>query len=136
MIATPDPIIGSGLAFLSHFLLDYLGESSYKDLKEAAIVEGCLLMVFVSASIASSYGWLMMLGWFMSNLPDLIDKPLRIFLGLPEWFSCHNGKGLFQISGKKLGYPTIVRLGYWETILINVASTIILALFVVYEKSL
>jgi hypothetical protein len=130
VLVTPDPVMGLGLAFLSHFVMDYLGETSYKSLKEAAIVEANLLLVYICASTLGDF-WLLMGGWVMANLPDLIDKPLRIIWGKREWFSCHNGKGLFQAFGYKLGYPVALPLTYWGTMLWNIASTLGFALIMI-----
>ena len=69
--------------------------------------------------------------WILSNLPDLIDKPLRWFFGLPEWFSCHNGKGLFQWRGRKLGYPVKAKLSRDATLAANVGGTLLLALYLI-----
>lgn len=128
VLATPDPVIGLGLAFLSHFFLDYIGERGYKSLKEAAFIEGSLLLVYIGAAVASGSPWLLMGAWVASNLPDLIDKPRRLIWGKKEWFSCHDGEGIIQGFGAKLGFPTIVTITYWQTIAINVGSTVLFAI--------
>lgn len=125
MAASPDPVTGAGLAFLSHFALDYIGESSIGDVRTSSIVEGSLLLTYLVASYATGAFWLCTLGWVMANLPDLIDKPRRWFLGKEEWFSCHNGKGLFQYKGKKFGYPVLFRINADITLGVNVALTLL-----------
>jgi hypothetical protein len=124
VLATPDPVVGLGLAFLSHFVVDYIGETGYKSLKEAAFAEGNLLAIYITAASLGDF-WLLMGAWVMANLPDLIDKPRRLIWGKEEWFSCHNGKGLFQAFGKKLGYPVLCRLTYTQTVVLNIVSTLI-----------
>lgn len=120
---SPDPITGLVGAFASHFLLDYIGEASIGNTKESALIEGALLLVFLIACLLTSSPWLYLAAWVSSNLPDLIDKPRRWIFGLPEWFSCHNGKGLFSYKGRKLGYPTVVQLTKEQTLCVNVGST-------------
>ena len=132
MAVSPDPITGAGLAFVSHFFLDYIGESSIGTVRESASIEGALLGFFVSASLLTATPWLFMLGWVMGNLPDLIDKPCRWFLGRPEWFSCHNGRGLFQYKGRKLGYPTLISLTKEQTIMINCGSVVLWMLIALF----
>ena len=122
--ASPDPITGLALAFVSHFILDYIGESSIGTIKETAIIEGVLLLIYILACCITSTPWLYIAAWVASNLPDLIDKPNRILRGKKEWFSCHNGEGFFNYKGRKLGYPTVVQLTKDETLSINVASTL------------
>lgn len=133
VLATPDPVVGLGLAFVSHFVMDYLGEKGYKTLTESIVMESCLLAIYASAASLGNF-WLLMGAWVMANLPDLIDKPLRIIGGRKEWFSCHNGKGLFQAFGYKLGYPVAVRLTYNQTVFANVASTILLVVYLYLNK--
>lgn len=122
--ASPDPITGLALAFVSHFFIDYIGESSIGTLKEAAIIEGGLLLVYLLACYLTSNPWLYIAAWVASNLPDLIDKPNRIIRGKKEWFSCHNGEGFFNYKGRKLGYPTLVQLTKEQTLTINIGSTL------------
>lgn len=122
--ASPDPITGLALAFVSHFFIDYIGESSIGTLKEAAIIEGGLFLVYLLACYLTSNPWLYIAAWVASNLPDLIDKPNRIIRGKKEWFSCHNGEGFFNYKGRKLGYPTLVQLTKYQTLTINIGSTL------------
>ena len=125
MAASPNPVVGASLAFASHFVVDYLGESSVGDTKTSSIIEGLLLLIYMIGAWATGAFWVYILAWAMSNLPDLIDKPRRWFLGKEEWFSCHNGKGLFQHKGFKLGYPVRVRFTKDETLALNVTATLI-----------
>ena len=118
----PDPVIGLGLAFASHFLLDYIGESSIGTTKQSALIEGALLLVYLLGCSFTSSPWLFVGAWIAANLPDLIDKPMRWIFKRPEWFSCHNGPGLFQYKGRKLGYPVVYQLTKKETLTINIAA--------------
>jgi len=125
MAASPDPILGAGLAFISHFVWDYVGESGIGSVKKSAAIEGALLLAFIIGAFFTEAPWLYLLAWAMGNLPDLIDKPLAMLLGRKQWFSCHNGKGLFQWKGKKLGYPVKIPITVEQTLLFNLFSTII-----------
>jgi len=127
VLATPNPVVGLGLAFVSHFVLDYIGETGYKDLREAAFFEINLLTIYIVSASLGDFWWLMG-GWVMANLPDLIDKPRRLIWKKKEWFSCHNGVGLFQWFGIKLGYPVLVRLNYHQTVTLNIGSTLLFML--------
>ena len=129
MTACPDPVIGAGLAFISHFLWDYVGESSIGNTRKSATIEGALLLAFLISLIYVGSPLLAFLGWVLGNLPDIIDKPLRWIYGHPEWFSCHNGKGLFQYKGRKLGYPVKISLTKEQTLWFNIGSTIIWLLY-------
>jgi hypothetical protein len=131
VLITPDPVLGLGLAFVSHFVMDYIGETGYKDLKEAAFIEACLLGIYIASATLGDF-WLLMGGWVMANLPDLIDKPRRLIWKKKEWFSCHDGVGLFQWFGIKLGYPVLVRLTYWQTMLWNVGTTVLFMLTMIF----
>lgn len=128
VVSCPDPVTGLGFAFLSHFLLDYIGESS---IRKSVQWEVSLLIVYLLAAAVAGELLLFCAAWIASNLPDLIDKPARWYLGRPEWFSCHNGPGCFQYKGRKLGYPTIVKLNELQTITANVLSTLLIALYIV-----
>jgi hypothetical protein len=123
-------ITGAFLAYVSHFLLDYLGEHGYGDNKISAMIEFPHLITFGTLGFISGHFWLFFLGWVFGNLPDLIDKPLRLSGLVPqEWHSCHNGKGLFQWKGKKLGYPVKIKLDRDQTIVIGIMSTMVLTMW-------
>ena len=138
MIAAPNPIIGAGAAFISHFLWDYVGESSIGDTKKSSIIEGSLLIAFLFGAGVSGLMFPAVIGWIMGNLPDLIDKPNRWFRGKKEWFSCHNGRGFLMLRlGEKtyrLGYPVAVRITKDQTILFNTFATIFWLLVCVIMK--
>lgn len=123
MLTIPDPVVGGGLAFLSHFVLDYIGETGYKSKLEGFAVEVGLMAVYAMGAMATGHPWLMAWAWVASNLPDLIDKPRDLIFGKPQWFSCHNGKGFLSVNGWKFGFPVVYKLTYAQTLLINIAST-------------
>lgn len=123
-------VIGCFAAYVSHFLLDYLGETGYGDNKISSLIEFPHLLTFGTLGFISGHFWLYFLGWVMGNLPDLIDKPLRLSGIRPqEWHSCHNGPGLFQWKGKKLGYPVKVKLDRDQTIVIGIMATMVLTMW-------
>ena len=122
--------IGCFAAYVSHFLLDYLGETGYGDNKISSLIEFPHLLTFGTLGFISGHFWLYFLGWVMGNLPDLIDKPLRLTGLVPqEWHSCHNGPGLFQWRGKKLGYPVRIKLDRDQTIVIGIMATMVLTMW-------
>ena len=122
MVAMPNPL-GAAVAFVSHFAVDYIGESSMG--KRWMVIEGLLFIAYLLAAYCGGVFTLGLIGWLMANLPDLIDKPNRLFRGKQEWFSCHNGKGLFQYKGNKLGYPVIWRISKKHTLFANCIATVI-----------
>ena len=123
-------VAGASLAYVSHFLMDYLGEHGYGDNKISAMIEVPHLVTFGVLGFISGHFWLYFLGWLFGNLPDLIDKPLRLSGLVPkEWHSCHNGPGLIQWKGKKLGWPVKWNLTRDETIVIGIVSTMVLAIW-------
>jgi len=132
MMACPNPIVGAGLAFVSHFLWDYVGEASIGNTKQSSLIEGSLLLAFLCSLGALGSPLVAFLGWVIGNLPDLIDKPLDWIFKRKQWFSCHNGKGLFQYKGWKLGYPVKFKLTKEQTLWANIGSTILWLLFVCY----
>jgi len=123
MIAIPDPVVGGLLAFSSHFVLDYIGETGYNSKLEAFAVESAMIVVYAMGALMTGMPWLLAWAWIASNLPDLIDKPLDLIFGKKQWFSCHNGKGLLSINKWKFGYPVVFRLTKTQTILSNIVLT-------------
>ena len=124
MIAMPNPL-GAAVAFASHFVVDYIGESSIGNTKRWATIEGSLFIAYLLAAYFGGVFTLGIVGWLMANLPDLIDKPNRLFRGKKEWFSCHNGVGLFQYKGVKLGFPVKISVSKENTLVFNFFATIV-----------
>lgn len=125
MAVSPNPIVGGITAFISHFIWDYVGESSIGDTKKSSLIEGTLLALYLAGAFITGEFLLLTIGWVMANLPDLIDKPNSWFRGKDSWFSCHNGKGLFSYKGKKLGYPVKIRITKEQTLIANIGFTVI-----------
>ena len=124
-LATGDYVLGGLVAFVSHFVWDYVGESGLKDRFHALTIEAtCFAMFLVGAYLFGNF-WLASFGYVMGCMPDLIDKPRRLIFGKKEWFSCHNGVGLFQYKGKKLGYPVKYPLDDLQTALLNYGVSIL-----------
>ena len=124
-LATGDYILGGSVAFVSHFVWDYVGESGLKDQFHATIIEATAFAMFLVGAYLFGNFWLASFGYIMGCMPDLIDKPRRLIFGKKEWFSCHNGEGLFQYKGKKLGYPVLVRLDDVQTAVLNYGVSIL-----------
>lgn len=136
MLTAPDPVSGSLAAFLSHFIIDYIGEASYGSKERTVIFEISLLIMYTISAFFFNSFLLLMLGMVMSNLPDIIDKPRRIIFGNAEWFSCHNGKGLLSVGNFKLGYPILIKLNKKQTEVINMTSIIVFFLVSLLSYSL
>jgi hypothetical protein len=124
-LATGDYILGGSVAFVSHFVWDYVGESGLKDQFHATIIEATAFAMFLVGAYLFGNFWLASFGYVMGCMPDLIDKPRRLIFGKKEWLSCHNGEGLFQYKGKKLGYPVLVRLDDVQTAVLNYGVSIL-----------
>ena len=121
-------------AFISHSPVDYIGETRYKSIKESAIFEGAMLAAYGIASLISSVSvWVLIAAWISANLPDIIDNYRMLVLKKPKWFACHNGVGLFQYKGFKLGYPVRIKLSYKQTVVLNILATIAYCLYVILK---
>ena len=126
MMSSPNMVIGSVGAFLSHFLLDHIEESPlFKSRDKNSFVDLSLFVVYFMFCLFSYFPLLGLVGWYMGNLPDIIDKPRRWFFGKAEWFSCHGGKGLFEINGYKVGHKKIYRLNGIKTFALDLFLTIL-----------
>lgn len=101
MNATPHAIIGYSvmklvggnplgclLAFVSHLLADYIGESNgIRNTKERIVFDFiptliCFIFAFIFGGLNEVY--LMFLGSLFGNLPDLIDKKLYLSIFFPK----------------------------------------------------
>jgi len=92
-------VLGGILAFLSHDILDRLGERTFGSIKQMAIFEAISLLVFMFAAWMSGLWVLYAVGWVMGNMMDIIDKKgyLSIIFPAkfgPSWtfFPCHRRK--------------------------------------------
>ena len=127
--------VSIGCAFVSHHVVDYIGETGYKSIKQAAIVEGFLLAFYGIAALLSDIpAWLLILAWISANLPDIIDNFRTLVLKKEKWFACHGGVGLFQITIKgkvyRLGAPVKYPLTFSQTVVSNVLAIIVYAMYV------
>lgn len=137
----PNKIIGGILAFLSHFLLDYIGESGYGSKKIEFLIEGVFLLIFLIIAIFSKDTSGYFIGWILGNFPDLIDKRLFLNRNCKQYFSCHgfdgwkigkNKFGIFSFNDWKLGLPIKIKLNKKETFKIGVLFTVLfIVLFIV-----
>jgi hypothetical protein len=136
---TGSHVISGLTAFISHFLMDYLGESGYGSDRFFLQLELSHLVAFGVLGFMSGYFWLYFLGWFWGNLPDLIDKRLFLFYkGQKQYFSCHNhpgwkvGKhriGIFSFNDWKLGVPVKIKFDKDETVALGVMATALLTIW-------
>ncbi len=138
------PVIAISVAFLSHFVVDAIGEHGYSCKAEKietpfhiVFVVGCYLI-----SMFNFYNhfelsirfwepqfylfWWCMLGAFLANLPDLIDKGLMItLLKKPQILACHQ-KGWPEVFKFKTGNKTI-----WAGIVTMIFSFTVLIFYYV-----
>ena len=96
--------LGGFLAFLSHDILDYLGEASYGGVKPLVKIEIPLLILFMLTGILSGVWYLFAIGWVGGNLMDLVDKKCGLSLidkkrfPFTKFFPCHNRKPKIQFT--------------------------------------
>jgi len=106
MNATPHTVIGYSmiklaggnpfgclLAFVSHLLADYIGESGgIKTPKQRVLFDIVPIIILFIASYfygGSNEVWLVILGCIFGNLPDLIDKKLYLAIIYPSKFKAN-----------------------------------------------
>ena len=116
---TNDYFISGIVAFLSHDVMDRLGEKHYPSNKFLLIFEGSLFAIFCFLAWKSDKTILYAIGWLGGNLMDLIDKK----------------GGLSIINNKKYPYGSFFKchrrapnfdFNLWQTILISILATVIL----------
>ncbi|MGY6647657.1 hypothetical protein [Wenyingzhuangia sp. IMCC45574] len=80
--------IGGILAFGSHYLLDYIGEASYKSMLEMLSIETSIFIVAMLLMCFNGFKALKLafFGFFMANLMDVIDKKLYLAILFPKQF--------------------------------------------------
>ena len=136
--ACPNKIVGGFLAFISHFILDHLGEKGYGSQKLSMIIEGAFLTIFLTVACLSTDFSGFAIGWMLGNLPDIIDKGFFTNMNATQYFSCHGhpgwliGKikvGIFSIGNWKLGFPTKVQFTKKQTIVSGIMTSISLVIF-------
>lgn len=140
--ACPNKFIGAGLAFLSHYLLDYIGETGYGGKKIEYLIEGTFLAIFILLAFLSQDPMSYFIGWGMGNGPDLIDKRLLLNRNAKQYLSCHRfegwkiGKyriGIFSFNDWKLGSPVKIQFSRNQTIAAGIFATFLLALFTYFK---
>ena len=128
MNATPHTVIGYSviklvggnplgclLAFVSHLLVDYIGEAKGIVTTKQRIVFDVIptIILFISAYLfgGTNEVWLVFLGSLFGNMPDLIDKKMYLTILFPTKFKVTN-----YLHKQKLVFtpkPSITRnLGY------------------------
>ena len=79
-------IIGGTLAFISHYLLDFIGESPYKSMQEMLLIEVALYLwsLILMFFLGIKYLKFAVFGHFMANLMDYVDKKMYLSIFLPK----------------------------------------------------
>ena len=95
---------GGALAFLSHDVVDRLGETSYGDFKSFLKMELTLLALFGFSAIISGFWYLFAIGWIGGNAMDLVDKKGGLSIlnkkkyPFTKIFRCHRRKPNIKFS--------------------------------------
>ena len=138
----PNKLLGGVLAVLSHYLLDYLGESCYGSKWLELIIEGVLLVIFILIALLLKDPTPYFIGWTLGNLPDLIDKRFFLNRSAKQYLSCHGAHGwsiygvrfgLFSINDWKLGYPSKIKFNKIATFRIGFAASAALFMFTLFK---
>ncbi len=108
----PGLLAGLAAAFLSHDLLDRIGEKSYGDMRASFVWEFVPLMVFLAVVSVHPLGWVLGAGWIAGNMMDLIDKRLYLSVfGLVEpgeFFPCHRRSPTVPLTQRQTKALTII----------------------------
>ena len=116
---TKDYYSSAIIAFLSHDLLDRLGETRYKNL---LYYEALFFAIFCYLAWKSDQTILYFIGWFAGNMMDFIDKKggLSIYnlkkYPYGDFFPCHRRSPNFDLNAT-------------QTILIGILATLILWIY-------
>lgn len=123
-------IIGGILAFASHYILDFIGESPYKTMQEMLFIEvavylwSLVLMFFLGIK----YLKFSVFGFFMANLMDYIDKKMYLSIFLPKEYPFT----YYFHSKNQVLFP----LSYQKTIIAAIVSVILIgACFLILKNS-
>ncbi len=90
--------LGGFLAFLSHDLIDRLGECSLGKGKTMITHEVIPYLIMIGSGLYINYFWLFFVGYICANGMDLIDKKMYLSVLFPKkhkasfWFKCHRRK--------------------------------------------
>lgn len=79
-------IIGGVFAFVSHYILDFIGEAPYKSIQEMLLIE---LAVYAWSTVLMylldiKYFKFAVFAHFMANLMDYIDKKMYLSIFMPK----------------------------------------------------
>ena len=116
---TNDYFSSAIVAFISHDLLDRLGEKHYPSTKFLLLFEGSLFAIFCFLAWKSDQTLLYAIGWLGGNMMDLIDKKIGLSIinnkkyPYGTFFPCHRRKPNFDFN-------------LWQTIGISILATLIL----------
>lgn len=114
-------LFGGILAFISHDVMDRLGEKHYPSTKFLLLFEGSLFAIFCFMAWKSNLTILYAIGWIGGNLMDLIDKKF----GLSIWNNAKYPYGqVFPCHRRAPNY----QLNLWQTIAVGIIATLILFL--------
>ena len=100
-------IVGGGLAFASHDLVDRLGEKNYGGFKQFLKVESILFIIFITSAVTSGFWKLFAIGWLGGNMMDLIDKKGGLSMinrekfPFGKFFICHRRKPNINLTKKQ-----------------------------------
>ena len=118
---TNDYFISGIVAFLSHDVMDRLGEKHYPSNKFLLIFEGILFSIFCFLAWQSDQTYLYVIGWLQGNMMDLIDKRIGLSIINPtkypylQLFPCHRRKPNYDFTLN-------------QTIAVGILATLILIL--------
>ena len=115
-------LIGGLLAFSSHYILDFIGESGYKSIKEMVLIEFGIYLygIILMSSLGKKYLLFTIFGHFMANLMDYIDKKMYLALFLPKEFEIT----YYFHNKNQVLYP----INYKATILAAIFSAILIGI--------
>ena len=119
---TKDYFISGIVAFLSHDVMDRLGEKHYPSTKFLLIFEGILFSIFCFLAWQSDQTLLYAIGWISGNMMDLIDKRMGLSIINPtkypylQLFPCHRRKPDYDFN-------------LWQTVAVGILATLILIFY-------
>jgi hypothetical protein len=119
---TNDYFISGIVAFLSHDLMDRLGEKHYPSAKFLLLFEGILFAIFCFLAWKSDQTMLYAIGWLGGNMMDFIDKRMGLSIINPtkypylQLFPCHRRKPNYDFTLN-------------QTIAVGILATFLLYLF-------
>ncbi|APZ46751.1 hypothetical protein BW723_10855 [Polaribacter reichenbachii] len=122
-------IIGGILAFASHYVLDFIGESPYKTIQEMLFIEvavylwSLILMFF----LGKKYLKFSVFAFFMANLMDYIDKKMYLSIFLPKEYPF-----TYYFHSKN---QVIFPISYQNTIIAAIVSVILIGVCFLWLKN-